>query len=81
MYTVVFGDILFKSGCLSGTKVCHVEADNFCAMMDEAFAQVFETIKIHGYSSLEEMRREATYSIYAIFSGKQENILMQIRFD
>ena len=81
MYTVVFGNILFKSGRLSGPQVCAVDVsvesafgDNFGTIMDEAFAQVYDRIKIHGYSSLAEMRENASYDLYAVFNGSHEDI-------
>lgn len=80
-YTVVFGNIDFKTGGYSGPQICQVDVpvpnafgDNFSILMDEAFSQVFSDIKVHGYSSLDEMRENASYDLYAIFSGHHEDI-------
>lgn len=80
-YTVIFGDIAFKSGYYSGPQICCVDVpvpnafgDNFSIIMDEAFSTVYNKIKIHGYSSLKDMRENATYNLYAVFSGYHEDI-------
>ena len=80
-YTVVFGNILLKSGHFSGAQVCHIEApvdntfgSNFSIIMNEAFAIAYNNIKIHGYSSIREMRN-AEYDIYAVFKGHHDDIM------